>query len=694
MAQRIRSYSFIKRNLDGTGLVKENSILKDKVHQIKFLVEDNLDILINELDPDFKQKAQITDMSNVFVIIQENIVRWKILINTLKNNTSILESQFEKLKEKEEQMKVKTQNDIHHMIEEQEHKIIEKENVIVILNQQLKDLQNELEIHKSKLQDQVLHTEELMRQQQQQLKQRVAQLDNEIVQIKQQHQFEIQSILHNHEKDRKFYKEELENQTSLIEQKYKKYYLENQQFQEKYQKQMQQIKQIKQQRDNFEKQLDQQTQKIKQYIEELANERKNKAKENKQQLEQQEIINQLQSKMAIEEKRQQRLKEQVQQHQDQNQTLLQKHVHEVNQLNSQITQLKKELEQKDLFIANQQLNHTQQILIQKIKYENILGNPIKLEGEQQQELTSDFSQQYDDQTQISYVKNLEHQIKQQQNVILEKSQQSGDIQIKYQKLQQSLAQQIDQKVKETQYECKLQLNKMQQDYEINREKNLSEHNYKINLLQQQLSFEVDKLKCEQKELQNKIELLNNQLVEKDEIIVYLSEQLQLNKEQQSRDKKLAETNYHDLQITQQQQLEQLEKINSQKLNDIQIQLNQSKSQAEQLRQQYQQLQKNNTELRNESKEQKQSLQQYKIQCDKLQKELQIQCDISKSLNDRIRQQQVEIENAKQTYNIFTKTSRIPSIMSSEIRFTKLRTSPISRKLRSISNTRLQQLQNL
>lgn len=69
MTLRIRSSSFIKRNLDGTGLVKENSILKDKVHQIKFLVEDNLDIIINELDLDFKQKASITDMSKVFIII-------------------------------------------------------------------------------------------------------------------------------------------------------------------------------------------------------------------------------------------------------------------------------------------------------------------------------------------------------------------------------------------------------------------------------------------------------------------------------------------------------------------------------------------------------------------------------------------------------------------------------------------------
>lgn len=33
MAQRIRSYSLIKKNLDNSnGLVKENSILKDRVH--------------------------------------------------------------------------------------------------------------------------------------------------------------------------------------------------------------------------------------------------------------------------------------------------------------------------------------------------------------------------------------------------------------------------------------------------------------------------------------------------------------------------------------------------------------------------------------------------------------------------------------------------------------------------------------
>ncbi|CAD8136974.1 unnamed protein product [Paramecium pentaurelia] len=694
MSQRIRSYSFVKKNLDGSGLVKENSILKDKVHQMKFLVEDNLDILINELDQDLKQKALITDMSDVFLIIKENIERWKIHINTLKNNTKILEAQFERLKENEEQMKTQTQYDINNIFEKQQQKIIEKDNVIVTLNQQVKELQNQLEIIKSKLQDQILHADEQMKQQQQQLIQRVAQLDNDIIQVKQQHQFEIQAILHNHEKDRKFFKEELDNQTSLIEQKYKKYYLENQQFQEKYQKQMQQIKQIKQQRDNFEKQLDQQNQKIKQYIEELANERKNKAKENKQLLEQQELINQLQNKIIIEEKRQQRLKEQIQQLQDQNQILLQKHILEINESNSQIAQLKKEIEYKDIFIANQQSNFVQQILIQKIKYENILGNPITIQGEQQQQLTKEFSQQYEDEVQIMYVKGLEQQIRQQQSVILEKSQQNADIQVKFQKLQQSLIQQIDQKVKETQYECKLQLNKMQQENENQREKMLSEHTYKINLLQQQLSFEIDKFKTELKELQQKIELLNNQIQEKEQIIIYLSEQLQLNKEQQSRDKKLAETNFNNLQISSQQQLEQLEKIHLQKVNDITSQLNVSTGQNEQLNQQYSLLLKNNQELRNESKEQKQSIQQYKIQCDKLQKELQIQWDIAKSLNDRIRQQQVELENAKQTYNIFTKTTRIPAVMSSEIRLSKLRTSPMNRKLRSISNTRLQQLQNL
>lgn len=31
-------------------------------------------------------------MSNVFLIIKENIERWKIHINTLKNNTKILET--------------------------------------------------------------------------------------------------------------------------------------------------------------------------------------------------------------------------------------------------------------------------------------------------------------------------------------------------------------------------------------------------------------------------------------------------------------------------------------------------------------------------------------------------------------------------------------------------------------------------
>ncbi|CAD8043797.1 unnamed protein product [Paramecium primaurelia] len=694
MSQRIRSYSFVKKNLDGSGLVKENSILKDKVHQMKFLVEDNLDILINELDQDLKQKALITDMSNVFLIIKENIERWKIHINTLKNNTKILEAQFERLKENEEQMKTQTQYDINNIFEQQQQKIIEKDNVIVTLNQQVKELQNQLEIIKSKLQDQILHADEQMKQQQQQLIQRVAQLDNDIIQVKQQHQFEIQAILHNHEKDRKFFKEELDNQTSLIEQKYKKYYLENQQFQEKYQKQMQQIKQIKQQRDNFEKQLDQQNQKIKQYIEELANERKKKAKENKQLLEQQELINQLQNKIIIEDKRQLRLKEQIQQLQDQNQILLQKHILEINEFNSQIAQLKKEIEYKDIFIANQQSNFVQQILIQKIKYENILGNPITIQGEQQQQLTKEFSQQYEDEVQIMYVKSLEQQIRQQQSVILEKSQQNADIQVKFQKLQQSLIQQIDQKVKETQYECKIQLNKMQQEYENQREKMLSEHTYKINLLQQQLSFEIDKFKTELKELQQKIELLNNQIQEKEQIILYLSEQLQLNKEQQSRDKKLSETNFNNLQIFSQQQLEQLEKIHLQKVNDITQQLNVSTGQNEQLNQQYSLLLKNNQELRNESKEQKQSIQQYKIQCDKLQKELQIQWDIAKSLNERIRQQQVELENAKQTYNIFTKTTRIPAVMSSEIRLSKLRTSPMNRKLRSISNTRLQQLQNL
>ncbi|CAK55672.1 unnamed protein product (macronuclear) [Paramecium tetraurelia] len=694
MTQRIRSYSFVKKNLDGSGLVKENSILKDKVHKMKFLVEDNLDILINELDQDLKQNASITDMSNVFLIIQQNIERWKNQINTLKNNTKILEAQLERLKEDEEQMKIQTLNDINIISEKKQQQIIDKDNVIVTLNQQVKDLQNQIEINKSKLQDQILHGEELMKQHQQQLIQRVAQLDNEIIQIKQQHQFETQAVMHNHEKDRKFFKEELDNQISLIEQKYKKYYLENQQFQEKYQKQVQQIKQLKQQRDNFEKQLDQQNQKIKSYIEELASERKNKAKENKQLQEQQELINQLQNKILIEEKRQQRLKEQIQQLQDQNQALLQKHNLEINQSNSHIAQLKREIEYKDIYIINQQSNFTQQILIQKVKYENILGNPVTIEGESQEQLTKEFSQQYDDEVQIQYVKGLEQEIKRQQGIILEKSQQNADLQVKFQKLQQSLIQQIEQKVKETQYECKLQFNKMQQEYENQREKMLSEHSYKINLLQQQLSYEVDKFKCELKELQQKIELLNKQIQEKEQIIIYLSEQLQQNKEQQSKDKTLAEANINNLQIAQKQQVEQLEKIHQQKLNDIISQLNLQTSQNEQLNQQYSQLLKNNQELRNESKEQKQSIQQYKIQCDKLSKELQIQWDIAKSLNDRIRQMQVELENAKQTYNIFTKTTRIPAVMSSEIRLSKLRTSPMNRKLRSISNTRLQQLQNL
>ncbi|CAD8051854.1 unnamed protein product [Paramecium sonneborni] len=694
MTQRTRSYSFVKKNFDGSGLVKENSVLKEKVHQIKFLVEDNLDLLINELDQDFKQKALITDMSNVFVIIQENIERWKNLINTLNNNIKIFEAQFEKLKEKEEKMKVQIQSEILQMSEQQQQKIIEKENVIVTLNQQVNDLQSQLEINKSKLQDQILQTEEIMQKQQQQLKQRVTQLDNDIIQIKQQHQFEIQAILHNHEKDRKFYKEELDNQTNLIEQKYKKYFLENQQLQEKSQKQIQQIKQFKQQKDSLEKQLEQQNQKIRQYIEELANERKNKAKDNKQLIEQQEINNQMQNKIIIEEKRQQRLKEQLQQIQDQNQDLIRQHVQEISQYSSQIAQLKREIEYKDIYITNQQQNHVQQILIQKIKYENLLGNPLIMEVEQQQQFTKDFFSQYDDEVQIQYIKGLEQQIKQQQNLILEKSQQNADIQVKLQKLQQSLSQQIDQKVKETQYECKLQINKMQQEFEYQREKNQSEYNYKVNLLQQQLSFETEKYKTEQKELLQKVELLNNSIQEKEQIIIYLSEQLQQNKEQQSKDKTEAETNFKNLQIAQQQYLEQQEKLHSQKFNDILLQLNKSTSQAEQQSQQYQQLLKINQELRTESKEQKQSIQQYKIQCDKLQKELQIQWDIARSLNDRIRQQQVEIENTKQNYNIFTKTTRIPGIMSSEIRLAKLRTSPMNRKLRSISNTRIQQLQNL
>lgn len=48
-------------------------MLKDKLHKMKFEVEDNLQIVIDELDTDLQLKAKLINFQQLFHLIKEQI---------------------------------------------------------------------------------------------------------------------------------------------------------------------------------------------------------------------------------------------------------------------------------------------------------------------------------------------------------------------------------------------------------------------------------------------------------------------------------------------------------------------------------------------------------------------------------------------------------------------------------------------
>ncbi|CAD8188468.1 unnamed protein product [Paramecium octaurelia] len=638
-------------------LHQENSMLKDRLHKMKFQVEDNLQLVIDELDKDLQLKAKLIDFQQLFGLIKAQINKDHEKIDSLQEQIERLQfnlTQSAQQREDECQMYQQSQTTLNEQLQKEKQQFrsekLSLDEQIKVLTYQNYEKEQELEQMKKQLQWELDQNQELI-----QKVERTKKFDQELKDKQVQYETTISKLNAQIETDNQVFKNELELQQQKLEAKYRQMIQENKLLTSQVSEMKQNIHQLKQQKESMERTLESNNQKMKDMKAGVISDKQQMSKNEKTIEELQTELTFFKNKVSLDEKREIKLKQQLTQQEDQIQELL--------QVKNQYNNLRKVLQQEHLVEIekiniqhNQQLKSlNEQMQIQRVKYEKLLGKQVDIK-EVAQYQQKDYSQQYEDPVHIQYVENLELKIENQTQLIKQLEQNIINNNEEYNKEKQQMYNQFAQEKQVLITQQKQDLQRQLAEFEEFKNKLQSDYNYRTQLLTQQFSFQLDQQKQEQKQLQQIIDQSKLSGDEKTKLLEIASEEIMNLRKKYDHD-------IYEERNTQRQMKHEFENAISQNNSDHQKQIDILKREIENLKlslsdfQEKDQVNKQKiSDLLNEQKQDKSSINQLEFQLNKKQIEIQKLNETIRGLNARISTLLLEVENTKKTYNIFAPSS--------------------------------------
>ncbi|CAD8101864.1 unnamed protein product [Paramecium sonneborni] len=642
-------------------LHQENSMLKDRLNLMKFEVEDNLQTIIDELDQDLQLKAKLIDFQQIFGLIKEQITKDHEKIDNLSEQIERLQYNLNDNIKQREQESYQYQQSNSYISDELIKQKAQYKKEKAALNEQLKQLkyQNSIQIQDiEELRKQINQEQQKNFELNQNLR-KTKELEQILKDQQSHYETTITKLRSQLETDNQVFKIELEQQELRIESKYRQLIQEHKQLTQQISELKQNYNQIKQQKESVERNLDQNHLKIRELKTGVIQDKQTLSKSEKVMEELQKELVFYRNKVILEEKREEILKQKVQQNEDQIQELLQIKQNYENQ--RQTLQQEHQIEMDKVMMSNykQISGYVEQIQIQRLKYEKLLGNKISYQDVQNYQLIN-FSQQYDDPIHIEYVSNLEQQCENQkieidnfkQQIIFLNQEHTQEIE----QMQKSYEQRISDLI------CQQQQELQQQSAEFDefKQKIQADFTYKTQIMTQQFSFQLDQQRQEQKQLQQIIDQSKLSGDEKSKLLEIASEEILIQKQKYDHDIYEERNTQKQLKYEFENNILQLKSENQRQLDYFKRDIENLQAQIKDLQFRDQLSKQRINDLFNEQRKDKSQINQLEIQLSKKQAEMKKQNEVIKNLNIHISSLMMEVENAKQTYNIFAS----PSLKSS------------------------------
>ncbi|KAM3143223.1 hypothetical protein pb186bvf_004809 [Paramecium bursaria] len=641
-------------------LHEQNSRLKTNIHEMNFKIEDHFEKLMIYFSEEQQFKSRTSELDYTMEIIKEKIEDQiqtiESLREQLKNSQQDNEFQQQLLEEKDQEflnLKMQHESEKMEIINQYENQIRDIKLINQNLQLQIGDYEKQIQYQDNNI-EKVIESRMVDRLKDMvKLSKQIEELKEQMINQENLHQVEIAKLIFQYEKDKKYLKDELEQQEIRIETKYRRAHQENSFTNDQIANLQKSNKSLKVQIDTYEKQINQLKSQKMTIQQDLNREKKERAMDNKQHKETEQIITTFKDKEERFNRSIQRLEDQILKNQKENELkLLEKNVRIQEQIDN-IQQLEKSLNQIQQQLINQKTGYEEQLIIQKVKFYKQLGQPI--DNIDKQFITHDFEQQYDDPVNRDYVFNLEKnqinyqqqlksyydQIKQlKQDLIVQKEEQQNKYQLElanYKQIVQKAQQAINRQQEET-------LNKI---YE--------ENNEKIQNLQDQHNYQIDQMKLSYISLQQSLSEANQDIMSKLQEIESIKQD---NVEKQY--KLLQEIKQYESKLERQASDNEKYRIyniqeNQKQLQSLQLQIDEKIQQITLLEAQIHKFSSQQQARLHEIQDLKQQLHNYKKALELTNQENKKQSDQNRILMERLRLLQLEVDNSKNIYNIFRQT---------------------------------------
>ncbi|CAD8101863.1 unnamed protein product [Paramecium sonneborni] len=210
--------------------------------------------------------------------------------------------------------------------------------------------------------------------------------------------------------------------------------------------------------------------------------------------------------------------------------------------------------------------------------------------------------------------------------------------------------------------CQQQQELQQQSAEFDefKQKIQADFTYKTQIMTQQFSFQLDQQRQEQKQLQQIIDQSKLSGDEKSKLLEIASEEILIQKQKYDHDIYEERNTQKQLKYEFENNILQLKSENQRQLDYFKRDIENLQAQIKDLQFRDQLSKQRINDLFNEQRKDKSQINQLEIQLSKKQAEMKKQNEVIKNLNIHISSLMMEVENAKQTYNIFAS----PSLKSS------------------------------
>ncbi|KAM3143191.1 hypothetical protein pb186bvf_004777 [Paramecium bursaria] len=639
-------------------LHEQNNKLKTTIHDLNFKVEDQFEKLMMNFSEEQQFKSRTSERDYTMGVIKEKMEEQIQTIDQLGEQYKISQKDYEFQQQlfnqkNEEFLNLKTQHECEYMkiINESENQLNDIKLVNQKLQLQIKDAEKKIQYQDNNI-EKVIESrmfdklKEMIQKSKWQMKKIYIKRMNASMKLQ-------------HEQEKKLLQEELDQQQYKIETKYKRAYKQNCLTEDQMVDLQKSNKSLKVEIVSQETQINQLKSQKMVIHQDLNKEKRERAMDNKQHKDNEQIINQYKENENRLNRLTKRLEDQTLKNQKEyDQKLYEKKI-EIQEQIEYIRQQYDSICQIQESILNQKAGYEEQLMIQKIKFYKQLGVPI--DETNLQFLTHDFEQDYDDPVNIVYISNLEkNQVTFQQK-----------IQLLYDQIRQLNQDMTNLKEEQqTKYQLELEnykqkVQKEQQALNTQQEEAITQifeqNNLKLQDLEDQHDYEIKQIQKSHQQLEQKLSEANLDIISKlKEIQEIKQDSIQRQYRLQQEIKQLEDKLEKQSSDYEKQKLFTFQE-NQKLTHNLQLQVEEKLTQITQLENQQHKLASQLQAKLHEIQELKQQIINYKKALELENQENKKLQDHIKTLQEKIRLLQLEVENSKIIYNIFRQKAQSTDI---------------------------------